>query len=275
MSDGADRAARWADAGQLAPVEPEASVSTTLMRGLALLECFSVSDRVLTNAELSRRLGLNKPTISRLCKTLVATGHLRHAADGGFSLAPRILSLAYPVLASARWRHEAQEVMSDIARVTGGAVTLSVISGAGFVVVQSVGEARHHPHVPDIGITGPLVGSATGRALLSLLPEQALADKLAECRGADPEAFARNAAALTGSIDRCHRDGFCTAFGEWRPMIFAAAAPAGISADALPVALACAVPSYRTSREAIETDVAPRLRDAARTLRANGLFTAP
>lgn len=266
-----DRAQTLADAGTLPPDEPEASVSTTLMRGLQVLECFAADER-LTNAELARRLGLNKPTISRLCKTLVAMGYLRRDRDGGFRLAPRILTLAYPVLSAARWRHDAHEMMAEIARLTGGAVTLSVISGPDFVTVQSVGEARHHPHVPDIGISGPLVGSATGRALLSLLDDQALADKLAECRAADPAFFAANAGAMAAGLDRCRRDGFCTAFGEWRATIHAAAAPAGFSADGLPVALVCAVPSYRTSREAIETDLGPRLRDAARTLRDAGLL---
>ncbi|MCB1395187.1 MAG: IclR family transcriptional regulator [Rhodobacter sp.] len=265
------RARDWADAGNLPADEPETSLSTTLMRGLEVLECFAGDER-LTNAELARRTGLNKPTITRLCKTLVKMGYLRRDTEGGFRLAPRILTLAYPVLAAARWRHDAHEMMAEIARMTGGAVTLSVISGPEFVTVQSVGEARHHPHVPDIGISGPLVGSATGRALLSLLDGQELSDKLAECRAADPAGYARNAAAMTAAVDRCRRDGFCTAFGEWRPTIFAAAAPVGISPDGLPVALVCAVPSYRTTRDAIDTDLGPRLRDAAETLRHAGDF---
>ena len=31
----------------------------------------------LANAEIARRLGLNRPTVSRLCKTLVHLGYLR------------------------------------------------------------------------------------------------------------------------------------------------------------------------------------------------------
>ena len=55
----------------------DASLSSTLMRGIEILQCFDSGGGALGNAEISRRLDLSRPTVSRLCKTLVHLGYLR------------------------------------------------------------------------------------------------------------------------------------------------------------------------------------------------------
>jgi len=277
MSSDLDTMKDWAEAGVIVGHEElvrDGSVSTTLIRGLEVLSCFSSAGESLSNAEIARRLGLNRPTVSRLCKTLISQGFIRRDKSGAFRLAPKILTLAYPVLAAARWRHSAVGLMREVAEFTAGNITLAVISGADFVSVQTAGEAQNFPHVPEIGITGPLVASATGRALLSLLSGQEFNDALALSRLTYPELFARYADHTVASIERCRsEDRFCVSYGDWRPSIYAASAPLGRSEDGLAATLTCALPSYRTRREDMEEDVGPRLHQAANTLRQMGLFT--
>jgi DNA-binding IclR family transcriptional regulator len=277
MSSESETLKDWAEAGVVIGHEElvrDGSVSTTLIRGLEVLSCFRTAGETLSNADIARRLGLNRPAVSRLCKTLISQGFIRRDKNGTFRLAPKILTLAYPVLAAARWRHSAAGLMRDVAEFTSGNVTLAVVSGGDFVSVQTAGEARNFPHVPEIGISGPLVASATGRALLSLLSGQEFSDTLALSRLAYPELFGRFASHTVASIERCRSDeGFCVSYGDWRPSIYAASAPLGFTEDGLPVTLTCALPSYRTRREDMEEDVGPRLHQAANTLRQMGLFT--
>lgn len=277
MSTDLDTIKHWAEAGVIVDHEEltrDGSVSTTLIRGLEVLSCFRTAGETLSNGEIAQRLGLNRPTVSRLCKTLISQGFIRRDRNGGFRLAPKILTLAYPVLAAARWRHSAVSLMRDVAEFTSGNVTLAVVSGADFVSVQTAGEAKNFPHVPEIGISGPLVASATGRALLSLLAGQEFNDALALSRENYPELFTRHAEHTVASILRCRSDdGFCVSYGDWRPSIYAASTPLGRTEDGLPVVLTCAMPSFRTRREDMEDDVGPRLVQAASTLRQMGLFT--
>ncbi|MEO1687209.1 MAG: helix-turn-helix domain-containing protein, partial [Pseudomonadota bacterium] len=47
--------------------EDDLSLASTLMRGLAVLGCFQSGTEALGNAEIARRLDLNRATVSRLC----------------------------------------------------------------------------------------------------------------------------------------------------------------------------------------------------------------
>lgn len=278
MSDGKTILTRWADAGHCdLPDENTTAqaLSATLMKGLEILGLYSDQQDSLTNAEIARRLGLNRATVSRLCKTLVHVGYLRRDTKGSFRLAPQILALSYPVLASTRWRHELVAPMREIAEMSAGNCTLAVLSGNQFVQVQTVGNPASFPHTPEPGITGPLHRSASGRALLSLLDGQELCDTLAELRHRFPDEFNAHAEQTAASITRCRTEGFCTSYGDWRPNIVALSTPLGTTADGLRVALSCGLPRFRAREDYVETDLGPRMAEAAHSIRLRGIFTAP
>lgn len=248
-------------------------LSTTLIRGLEVLRCFSNDDRALSNAEISKRLGMNRPKVSRLCKTLVHVGYLRRDTKGLFRLAPNMLSLVYPCLSAMSWRHDASEIMNEVAAMTGGSITISVMSGDRFVQIKTVGHKVGYPHVPEIGLNGPLLRSSTGRALLSLLDGQELLDKMDELSVCDPEGFAESKDLTLSAIEECRTRGFCVSYGEWRPNIVAAAAPLGQTEDGLHAALACGMPRFRVVEDKFDSDIGPRLASMADALRAKGLFS--
>ena len=70
----------------------------SLARGFEVLRAFRAQDRGVSNAELSRRTGFPKPTLSRLTFTLMSLGYLHLDQDTGrYFLHPHILTLGYPV----------------------------------------------------------------------------------------------------------------------------------------------------------------------------------
>ncbi|NYZ14594.1 IclR family transcriptional regulator [Azospirillum sp. RWY-5-1] len=251
----------------------DASLSSTLIRGIEILQCFGSGDRSLGNAEIARRVGLNRPTVSRLCKTLVHLGYLRRDRKGAFQLAPKLLALTYPVLSAMPWRHDVLRTMRDLAEMCDGNCSLGVMSGDSFVHIQTAGNPPGWPYIPDIGQTGPLHRSALGWALLSLLDGRDFDDKIAELRAFHAEEFAAFADMTAAAVERCRRQGFCVSYGDWRPTIVAAASPLGRTEDGLSVAIACALPRYRAVADRFETDLGPRLADAAESIRHSGVFT--
>jgi len=251
------------------------TLSTTLIRGLEVLQCFSDKEAALSNAELARRLDMNRPAVSRLCKTLIHVGYLRRDEKGMFRLAPHLLSLTYPLLASMPWRHEATDMMEEVAELTGGSMTLSIMSADRFVQIKTIGVKDQYPHIPEIGLNGPLLRSSTGRALLSLLEKEELQLKLQNLEQQNPDEYSAAIGPTKEGIARCRTEGFCVAYSEWRQNIVAAATPLGRSEDGLLVAMACGMPSYRVVEDKFETSIGPRLANVAEALRAKGLFKKP
>jgi DNA-binding IclR family transcriptional regulator len=256
-------------------VSYDASLSSTLIRGIEILQCFSAKDIVLSNAEIARRVGLNRPTVSRLCKTLLFLGYLRRDEMGWFRLAPKLLSLNYPVLSAMPWRHEVLGPMRELAEMCGGNASLGVMSGDSFVHIQTAGSPPGWPHIPDIGQTGPLHRSGLGWSLLSMLDAKSFEAKITELRNLYAEEFAEFADKTHAAVARCRTQGFCVSYGDWRPTLVAAAAPLGITQDGLAVAIACALPKYRAVADYFENDLGPRLANAAESLRLTGIFKYP
>ncbi|MEW6257358.1 MAG: IclR family transcriptional regulator [Pseudomonadota bacterium] len=258
---------------QAAAIDP--SLSATLIRGIEVLRCFTAADPALSNAEISRRVGLNRPTVSRLCKTLMHIGYLRRDAKDNYRLAPQLLALAYPVLSAMPWRHEVLQTMRELAELCAGNCSLGVMSGDSFVHIQTAGSPPRWPHVPDIGQTGSLCRSALGWALLSLLEDGELDTKMAELAALHPADVSTHEDKTRSAVERCRREGFCVSYGDWRPDLYAAAAPLGRTADGLHVALACAVPKYRANADYFEKDLGPRLASAVQSVRYSGNFSMP
>ncbi|MWB78011.1 helix-turn-helix domain-containing protein [Pseudooceanicola sp. 216_PA32_1] len=252
--------------------ELDASMSSTLMRGIEILQCFSASDQELSNAEIARRMGLKRPTVSRLCKTLLHLGYLRKTQKGAFRLAPRLLSLNYPVLATMPWRHNVVGPMREMAEMCSGNASIGVMSGDSFVHVQTAGLPPGWPHVPDIGQSGPLHHSALGWSILSMLSDTDYSAKIEEIRAIHGQDLDESRPVMEAAVARCRAEGFCVSYGDWRPELVAAGAPIGRTEDGLYVAIACAVPRYRAVAEYFENDFGPRLAEAAASMRLSGVF---
>ena len=145
--------------------------ATTLARGLSLIEAFGPEDTWLGNAELSRRTGLSKPTVSRLSSTLIELGFLTRNDEGKFRPGVRLLALAYPVLRSLTIRLVARPLMLEVAREIRGAVSLGALDRLSLIYVETARSTDPHPRSPDVGNNAPLIQTAIGRALLAQLDE--------------------------------------------------------------------------------------------------------
>mgnify|MGYP003606517587 CR=1 FL=1 len=255
-------------------VSTDRQFSMNLARGLEVLRAFTATAPLLGNREISDRVGLPKPTVSRLTYTLTLLGYLTHDSQlQKYRLGPGVLSLGHPLLASMHMRQLARPIMEQLARATGCSVNLGMRDRADVVYIDSMRADSANQHLPDIGSSRPLVVSAIGRALIFSRPpdERAAIINFLKVQGAD--LFEQVSAAWTADQKRFNEEGFCYSHGDWRKEVHAVAVPLKQAPGDSPLAMNCTLAAYRVQDDRLVREVVHQLKDAARQLAvAQGLY---
>lgn len=259
---------------QRASDTPDPSFATTLARGLQLLDAFRSGETWLSNAELAQRSGLSRPTVSRLSGTLARIGYLKKNPAGRFKLGIRVLGIAYPLLAGIRVRQVARPLMREFAEQAGGAVSIGMAEGANLIYLETTRSSQNFPHIPEIGFSCPLVSSGIGRAAMSLMSAAEEEATFARIEGEQPALYATMRERALAGIADCRSQGWCAALGDWRPEIFAVAAPLLRTEDGECLSINCGIPSYRVSPEQVR-EFGPKLLSLASAIRGLADNAAP
>lgn len=241
--------------------------ATTLARGLSLVEAFGVDDVWLGNAELARRTGLSKPTVSRLSSTLIELGYLTRNEEGKFRPGVRLLALAYPVLRGFTIRKLARPLMMEVAREIRGAVSIGTLDRLNAIYIETALGSDSHPLSPDVGNSALLIHNALGRALLAQLEEEACNQVLERTRLEMPELWSQLHVKANQAVQDCRQKGFCLSFGDYNPNVHAVGVPLLTLPDGTALAMNCVVPAYRLGNGQLENDVAPRAVALAASIR--------
>lgn len=257
-----DPAALDAEALQAHP-----SFASTLANGLAVLGCFSTGEPSLSNRDIAVRLGLTKPTVSRLAFTLIGLGYLRRdRLTGQYQLGPAVLSLGYPLLAQLTIRQIASDDMLALARYARGPISVGARDRLQAVYVETSQGKESNATKPGIGSTRPLLRTAMGRALLYAHPNderRVLENRLAQTVAEDWQVHGPR---LPAAYDEIATKGFCTVAGDWRPTLAAVAAPLKHPVAGLWLAVNLTVPTFAATPQQLEEDLGPRLVELVRRM---------
>jgi DNA-binding IclR family transcriptional regulator len=215
---------RAGDNGSMATpalTDDTATVSTrTLMRGLAVLECFGSHGPRLTLQQIAEATGLPKATAFRLVHTLEAAGWLRHDGLQNYSLASKVTALS-ATAPGVGILEAARPVMRDLAERSGHSVTLHTLAGNRRIWLEAIATAPilraiHYSRQPV-----PLCLGGATLALLASMPPlelQTLLPGAAESMGCPvPE--------LQSIIDTARRQGYAVSHGGGAEGITGIAAP--------------------------------------------------
>lgn len=227
-------------------------ISQTLRHGLRLIEAFAPQDGWLRNAELARRTGLSRPTVSRLSATLVAWGYLRRDPQGRLLPGLQLLTRARPALAGMPIQRLLRPLLSALAAEIDGVVSVATLDRTRVALVEEVHPRDPHPMPTLVGARASLSCSAIGRALLSLTASAARRSLLATAGDATA---AQRAAALRSLAD-CDRLGYCLAAPGHDTTMRSVGVPLLVLPNGLPLALNCATSVYRLGRGQLESLVA-------------------
>jgi len=247
--------------------EKDYRFNTALARGLAILKAFGPDNRPIGNAEIAKRVGLPKATVSRLTFTLTELGYLKYDDDiGRYSLGPAILSLGYDVLAQMEIGDIARPFMQELAEYADGSVFLGMPNETEMVFIQACRSPVSMAIRLGIGSRIPLPTTGMGRAFLAGLPEAdrlSLLERIAPEYGAEWPAVEKK---LNLAIEATLKNGFAITEGDW----ISESNSAGVAirnALGYPV-YALNIGGLRSiiTRERLESDLGPRLLGVARQI---------
>jgi DNA-binding IclR family transcriptional regulator len=247
---------------------PQTTVSA-LRRGIAVLQCFGDGAHSLSNAEISARTHVPKPTVTRLAATLVSLGLMRQDPDSErYSLGAGVLTLARNFLSGLDVRMHARPHMARLAESFGASSFLAVRDGLDMVLIEA---SRARSSVltvrMDVGSRLPILASALGRAYLSALPEAERAMLLEELRRGQEGDWHRLRAGIEQAMHDSATNGYCASLGELRAEVNSLAVPLTLPGGEH-VALNCGGPAFAFPEARLRTEVAPRLLAAARAIAA-------
>lgn len=149
----------------------ESSVGT-LARGLDVLELFASAAPVLSQKDISQRLGLPMPTVHRLVALLTERGWLdRDPNTRRLRLGLEMTRLVPALLAGIRLPELARPHLLRLAADLHETVNLATLQGADVVYLHSeIGDRLLSARV-SVGMRLPAHCTALGKCLLSQLPE--------------------------------------------------------------------------------------------------------
>lgn len=206
------------------PRDPRFNVA--LARGIDVLRAFELDDQLLGNAEIARRSGVPKPTVSRLTHTLTELGCLTYREElGKYELAPGILALAYPYLANMPVPAIARPFMIELAKSTETNVGLVILDGLSGVYLESALGEPHMNRRQRVGFRIPLTTTATGRACIAAMPREQRDRTLERLREAHPDDWDVLRKQIDDAISQVRVRGYCIAAGTNHPLTNMVAVP--------------------------------------------------
>lgn len=144
----------------------------SVVRAVRILEAVGNAVRPPTLGELARTLGIPKSTAHDLCTTLVQERLLVRSPEGRFRLGVRVLELYRAYDAASDLSAAFAEVCDELLPRHEETLVLSVLDGREVVYVACRNGTQPIAVNYRIGLRLPAHCTATGKAILSALPEE-------------------------------------------------------------------------------------------------------
>lgn len=206
----------YAEALELKTSDEDPRFNTALARGLAILRCFQLDEKMLGNVEIAERTGIPKPTVSRLTYTLTTLGYLHYRPEyGRYELAAGVVGLAYPYLVNQPVPPIARPLMLALAQKTATNIGMGVRDGLSVLYLEyALGEKTLNRR-QRVGFRVPLVRTAMGRACAAAMRPEDREHLYARIREYYPIGWKDLRAGIEDCIARYRVDGYCTAIGTF------------------------------------------------------------
>lgn len=150
--------------------EPSKRRAPAAERTILILDKLAASSTPLGVSELARCLGLPKSSVYGICETLVETGVL-HSEPLGYCLSAHCLRWSGAYLKRSSLVSEFQRILSHDGRLANHTVTLSTLENDQVVYLACRNSDKPLGFTFQIGMRLPAVYSATGKAMLSHIPQ--------------------------------------------------------------------------------------------------------
>jgi IclR family transcriptional regulator, acetate operon repressor len=201
-------------------------------RALRILHAFADGRPEWTLADLSRELGLSKPTAFRLLLALEHEGLVvRHDTLHTYRLGPAAIELGARAQRANSVTSAARPELETLTRATGETSSVEILAGDDTLILDEVQGGHLIGTSPSVGTRWPAHATSTGKVLLAaaLEEDRDLVRRMARgtggrLRGMTPCTI-RSASRLISELSRVSRQGYATAVGELEVGYVAIGAP--------------------------------------------------
>jgi DNA-binding IclR family transcriptional regulator len=240
--------------------DEDPNFSGTLAKGLLILQCFVADPRPHANSEFAERLGLPRPTVSRLCKTLQALGFLDHDERlDRYFIGPAAVTLGYPYVINTPLLSQLRPAMQALATRWEGAVSVGVTMDLDVVYVESSAHEQGTLKRPGVGAVRGIVETAMGRAWLAQLTAAERNRFLSRAKQQRPDEFVRSTEGLKDSIANYAKRGFSINLGDAGLGVHAVGVASRIRYGSRVLLFNVAVPGYRARATELVKGIGPSL----------------
>ena len=245
---------------------PDAAL-LTVERGMQVLRAFRCERGSLSNAELVRRTGLSKATVSRLTSTLLQVGFLRQVADRrGFELATGSIGIGHAYLAGNDLCRIAAPALQQLADSLNVSAALAVGNGVEMLYVGYKAGPGVATLRMGLGSVLPMGTTSIGRAYLWSLPPQPRERRIALLKqraGAQADALEQG---LQRSFAELDTHGTCAVLGGHRQGAYGVSTPVVVGRERVPMVISAGRADIRPDLAAERRRIDPVLKAAARSL---------
>lgn len=194
-------------------------------------------------SELARSLGLPKTTVQRSLVTLCDAGWLICDDGSQWSLSAKVADLGR--LASGnRLREAALPVMRRLREETAETINLMAVEGDVVRLVETLDSSLPVRIVSRIGSHAPLHASGNGKAVLALLPDEAVESYIRRGLARHTPRTITDGQALAKELRAIRRRGYAVNRGEYEPDV-ASVAAAVVGATAPVGSVSVSLPAHR------------------------------
>ncbi len=245
----------------------ESAAVLTVCRGMRVLRAFRSHRAPMSNAELVRRTGLPKATVSRLTGTLVQLGFLRNPPGSReFELSTGALAIGHAFVASSELLKAAEVPMQELADQLGVSVALSIRNEldmlyVGYRASQKVATLRL-----GVGSVLPMGETAAGHAYLWGQPLEARGHLLAAIERAAGSEWTGIRTSLMDSFAELDETGACVVFSKYQRNVFAIALPIHVGREGVVMGLSCGKADMQPDLAVERKRIVPALTKAAARL---------
>lgn len=243
------------------------TLTMTVGRGLQVLRAFRAESVPLGNADLVRRTGLSKATVSRITSTLRRLGFLTQVLGGRkFQLGTQALSLGHAYVAASPVMAAARPLMQTLADRLNVSVALAVGDQLDMLYVAYCKSARTTTLHFGVGTVLPMASTSIGRAYVWALPAAERRQRLAALAvqaGTEGPLIRKRFAAAFADLEE---SGYCLSFGEYQRDAYGVAVPLRVGSQQTLMGLACGAAALGLDPAKLREKIAPEVLQAARGL---------
>jgi len=235
------------------PEQTDRYVINSVLRAAQLLESFSFKKAVYTNTELSKKLRLNKSTVTRLLRSLEKAGLLKkNSKTGEFKLTSKIYRIGSVYIAQSSLHTEAMPVLTELASSCKETVHLAILNEFELFFLDKVESSQSIAMMSHVGNKCSAYCTGVGKALLAHLDKQDLDTffRSVELKRYTPNTIT-DPAELRLHLEKVKQHGYAIDNVEHEAEVKCVGAPVRDKSGRVVAGISISAPAFRMNQESI------------------------